>query len=158
MTTDPSAGTNIILRPARPADPRHLQKIRAAAFAPIAAHAFAGAEAAQAEALARSCQKTDPSFVLGAERDGLAIGFVGYAIDREARFGEIGLNAALHVHVGRGIGARLYARALAEMKAEGVRAVEVAAGGASRHAPARRADEKVGFAQGLPSVALSRAL
>lgn len=159
-----------MVRAFAPDDLPRLQEIRRAAFAPVFAsfrrivgdaiyrHALSNAEAEQAQHLDALCREDSGSVMLVADLEGDVVGFVSYVVKREARFGEIGLNAVHPDHAGQGIGTRLYQAALDRMKAQGVKAVEVGTGGDPSHAPARRAYEKAGFATAIPSVALYREL
>jgi len=72
--------------------------------------------------------------------------------------GEIGLNAVHPDHAGQGIGAAMYEKVMAKMKAAGTVLATVGAGGDPSHAPARRAYEKAGFGPALPSVYLYKLL
>lgn len=158
------------IRPFAAGDLPALQAIRAAAFAPvfasfralvgepIAASAFGRAEQEQAALLDRLCAPGSDREVLVATRGGEVVGFVCFTADPGRRLGEIGLNAVHPDHAGRGIGTAMYEEALARMRARGLEAVEVSTGGDASHAPARRAYEKAGFGNPIPSVSLYRTL
>ncbi len=147
-----------------------MQRVRQAAFAPVfrsfreivgervAALAFAQADAEQARLLDGLCGAGSGHRLLVAETGGAVVGFVSFSVDAEKRTGEIGLNAVHPDHAGRGIGTKMYGRALARMKEGGAALATVATGGDPSHAPARRAYEKAGFGRALPSVALYRLL
>ena len=124
----------------------------------VAARAFADAEAEQARLLDEICAGSSGCEVLVATIGEACVGFVSFSIDDEGRTGEIGLNAVHPEHAGRGIGSRLYERALAAMKARGVAVVTVATGGDPSHAAARRAYEKAGFGTPIPSMTLYKLL
>ena len=161
---------NLVIRPFGSGDLSRLQEVRQAAFAPVFAsfrrivgaaiyeHALGKADQEQAKHLEELCSEESSSVVLVAERYGEIVGFVTYIVHAETRFGEIGLNAVHPDHAGGGVGAHLYGVVLDQMKAGGVKAVEVGTGGDPSHAPARRAYEKAGFTVGIPSITLYREL
>ena len=158
------------IRPYDAEDLEALQRIRAAAFAPIfegfraalgaplSAVALATAEAEQAAHLADICADEAPQRVLVAERNGEIIGFVGFSLDAASKLGEIGLNAVHPDHAGQGVGPRLYNVALDHMRAAGMKAASVGTGGDDAHAPARRAYAKAGFGPAIPSLWMYRLL
>ena len=162
--------TRPTLRPFAPEDLPALQRIRAAAFAPvfrsfreivgpdIAPLAFAGADAGQAKLLDGICADAERHHPLVAVIEGEVVGFVSFTIDADARVGEIGLNAVHPAHAGRGVGTLMYEHVLDRMRALGMRLATVGTGGDPSHAPARRAYEKAGFGPGIPSVFLYRRL
>ena len=135
-------------RPCRPDDLADLQRLRASAFQPvfrsfadcvgerIAVIAFARADAEQARLLERICREGSGHEVLVATVGG----------------------ALVPAHAGRGIGTRMYEHVLGIMKARGMAVATVSTGGDPAHAPARRAYEKAGFGDPLPSVSLYRPL
>lgn len=145
-----------------------LHLIREAAFAPVFASfralvgdrmtsAFAGAEAEQA-ALLDGLLTADNAELWVVELMGQPIGF-GAVLFHEARsVGEIGLNAVHPDYAGDGVGTALYGHLLERMRARGMTVAEVGTGGDASHAPARRAYEKAGFHQRIPSVVLYRPL
>jgi predicted N-acetyltransferase YhbS len=90
-------------------------------------------------------QNEEAQDILVAEEDGSVVGFIMYHMDFEKKAGELGLNAVHPEHQNKGIGSAMYQYVLAEMKQQGIELVEVATGGDSSHAPARRAYEKAGF-------------
>jgi GNAT superfamily N-acetyltransferase len=161
---------DISIRPFAPGDLADLQRIRAAAFAPVfrsfreiigeavAALALGQAEAEQAELLASVCGPDSPHRVHVARIGDAIVGFVSFSLDAEKRIGEIGLNAVHPDHAGKGIGTALYDFAIAEMKRAGMRIATVGVGGDPSHAPARRAYQKAGFGPSLPSHWLYRVL
>lgn len=169
MPTDPHARA-LDIRPAEPSDLAALQEIRRAAFAPIFAAfraqvgasvadvVFAAADAEQAALLQQLCAPGSPSEVYAVRRRGEMVGFVSVTLDRRRKVGEIGLNAVRPDAAGAGVGAEMYAFALARMRAAGMRAAEVSTGDDAAHAPARRAYEKAGFVPGIPSMTFYRAL
>lgn len=158
------------IRPSEPDDLPILQQIREAAFAPvfrsfvdivgepIAAIAFARADAEQAKLLDDICRTGSGHQVLVATLGGTIVGFVSFTIDAEKRIGEIGLNAVCPAHAGKGLGTRMYEHALALMKERGAAVATVGTGGDPSHAPARRAYAKAGFASPIPSVTLYKLL
>ncbi|HWT11219.1 MAG TPA: GNAT family N-acetyltransferase [Allosphingosinicella sp.] len=160
----------LAVRPFQPDDLPSLQRIRAAAFAPvfasfralvggeIAAIAFADADAEQARLLEGIAARDSGHRLRIAAVDGMPVGFVAFTVDPASRTGEIGLNAVHPDFAGRGIGTRLYEEALAEMKTLGAALATVGTGGDPSHAPARRAYAKAGFGPGVPSVHLYRLL
>jgi ribosomal protein S18 acetylase RimI-like enzyme len=152
------------LRPFERADLPRLQAIRQAAFAPvfasfreivgeqIAALAFATADEEQAKLLDNvSAPESGHEIWVAAEGDAI-VGFVSLKVDAATRTGELGLNAVDPAHAGRGVGAAMYAHALARMKELGAVLATVGVGGDASHAPARRAYEKAGFGAGVPSL------
>ncbi len=160
----------VTMRPFEPGDLAAVQRVRAAAFAPvfasfraivgdeIARHAFARAEGEQAALLDGLCREGAGHAVLVAEAGGEVVGFVSYTLDVATRTGEIGLNAVHPDRAGRGVGAAMYAHVLALMRQAGAAVAAVSTGGDPSHAPARRAYEKAGFGPALPSVTLYRTL
>lgn len=83
-----------------------------------------------------------------AEYEGRVVGFATYMID-----GAVGTLANNAVALrGHGIAGMLHARIFEEMKACGCKAVTVRTGLDAAHAPARRAYEKDGFTNSLPSI------
>lgn len=166
----PAFTTTAMMRPARPDDLPAMQRVRAAAFAPVFAsfRAILGDElyglvqaredAAQPDLLASLCAPASGWQVHVAEVDGAVVGFIAIRLDRETRVGELGLNAVHPAHAGQGIGTAMYDFALSRMKDAGMRAATVSTGGDPSHAPARRAYEKAGFAAAVPGVWLCRTL
>ena len=164
--SDPS----INIRPFRPDDLDKLQAIRHLAFQTvfqsfreivgpqIAGVALKNVEQEQADQLAEICRSDSPEKVFVAECDGNPVGFVSISLNSGQQVGEIGLNAVHPDYGGQGIGTRLYAVALKEMKTQGMKVAAVGTGGDASHAPARRAYEKVGFGPAIPSVCLYRTL
>ena len=162
--------TKADIRPFEAADLEALQRIRALAFAPVfqsfrhivgepvAALAFARADAEQAELLASLCDPKSQAQVYVARVDNDIVGFVAVSLNAETRIGEIGLNAVHPDHAGRGIGTALYDFALDRMRRSGMALATVGVGGDPSHAPARRAYEKAGFGPSLPSIWMYRLL
>lgn len=158
------------IRPFEPADLAALQRIRAAAFAPIfrsfraivgervAAIAFSDAEAEQAKLLDDVCATGSGHHVLVVTLGEEIVGFVSFTIDPERRMGEIGLNAVHPDHAGRGLGTWMYRRVIARMRDLGMALVTVGTGGDPSHAPARRAYQKAGFGPALSSLHLYKLL
>ena len=94
------------------------------------------------------------------EIDGVVVGFVTYKIEEVDgnKLGILGNNAVDGRYRGRGIGGKLYDRVFEIMKNEGCVGVKVTTGLDDKHAPARRAYEKMGFEKNLPSVTYYKAL
>jgi ribosomal protein S18 acetylase RimI-like enzyme len=105
----------------------------------------------------RACQPGDPAHVLVAEQDGRVVGFVTVWTGAQG-VGEIGNNAVHPDAQGQGIAPRLYERALAYLREQGMRFVCVSTGGDPAHARARRAYAKAGFDIDLPTLTTYRAL
>ncbi len=158
------------IRDFAPADLPRLQEIRHAAFKPvfhsfrqivgktIASYAFSRLEQEQAELLDRVCSADSDHTVLVVEQDQKIVAFCAVSFDRDAKVGEIDLNAVDPEIQGRGIGSWMYECALSRMRDVGMKIATVGTGGDSSHAPARRAYANVGFTVGVPSVYLYRAL
>jgi ribosomal protein S18 acetylase RimI-like enzyme len=89
--------------------------------------------------------KEHPEQILVAEADGEIVGFCTYHVDRVRGVGEVGNNGVDRRYRNRGIGTRLYSRAIERLREEGMRGVEVVTGLDDDYASARRAYEKVGF-------------
>jgi ribosomal protein S18 acetylase RimI-like enzyme len=161
---------SISVRPATADDLPALQRIRAAAFAPVFAsfRAMLGDtlyERVQARddeaqhALLASLVERDSGWELHvAEAAGAIVGFVSLRLDHARQVGEIGLNAVHPAHANRGVGTAMYRFALARMTDAGMQAATVSTGGDASHAAARRAYEKAGFSAHIPSVWLCRTL
>jgi GNAT superfamily N-acetyltransferase len=153
-----------------PAHAPRLEAIRAEAFAPVfasfrtllgasvASVALANGEAEQRTLLESLCAAQADTQVLVAMRGDLAIGFICTKLDRAHGVGEIVLDAVAPHEAGRGVGTALMERALAYMRAEGMRVAVVGVGGDDSHAPARRAYAKAGFRAGIPSLHLYQTL
>jgi ribosomal protein S18 acetylase RimI-like enzyme len=158
------------IRAFEPADLPVLQRIRAAAFAPVFASfrmivgpevaelAFTQADQEQSKLLDDICAADSGHHVLVVAADNAVVGFVSFTIDLDKRTGEIGLNAVHPDHAGRGIGTWMYQQTMQRMRARGIALVAVGTGGDPSHAPARRAYEKAGFGPALPSVHLYKLL
>ena len=147
-----------------------LEAIRHAAFAPVFAsfRALLGDtiydiaqrrdDEGQAALLASMLRPGSPWEVEAVARDQTIVGFVSVRLDHATKVGEIGLNAVLPSHAGKGIGTAMYEHAVARMKQAGMRVATVGTGGDSSHAPARQAYRKAGFAAEIPSVWMYRLL
>lgn len=158
------------IRPFEPRDLAALQRIRAAAFAPvfrsfraivgteIAAIAFSDADAEQAKLLEGICAAGSGHHVLVVGLGEEIVGFVSFTVDPDRRTGEIGLNAVHPDHAGRGFGTWMYQQVMARMRDLGMALVTVGTGGDPSHAPARRAYEKAGFGPALSSLHLYKLL
>lgn len=88
---------------------------------------------------------------------GHVYGFVNVNFDDTARTAEIYMIAVDPAAQRSGIGSRLTAHAMDEMRARGIDLAIVATGGDPAHAPARRTYEKAGFT-GVPQVWYARLL
>lgn len=153
-----------------PGDVEAMQAIRRAAFAPvfasfrglvgepIAAIAFADADAEQARLLDEICAEASGHDVFVVAFGERVIGFASCKLDFERGIGEIGLNAIDPDCAGKGAGAWMYEKILAFMKERGMRIATVGTGGDASHAPARRAYRKAGFGPAIPSEHLYRLL
>ncbi|NLG29243.1 MAG: GNAT family N-acetyltransferase [Chloroflexi bacterium] len=119
---------------------RKAEQVRSACLAAFTAHSPATAHA------------------LVAVLDGRVVGFATFATDPATGVGVLTNNAVAPASQGRGIASQLYARALALMRAAGMRHARVTTGGDAAHAPARRAYEKAGFVAMLSSVDYYRKL
>ena len=159
-----------VIRAFEASDLDELQRIRAAAFAPvfagfraavgeaIHAAALADSDAEQAALLDTICDPASGHRVLVATLgDGIA-GFVAYALDEAKRVGEVVLTAVDPAHAGRGLGTLLVSRALDAMREAGMAAATVGVGGDEAHAPARAAYAKAGFGPAIPSLWMYRLL
>lgn len=158
------------LRPFEPGDRPRLQEIRAAAFAPVfasfrsllgpdvSAIALASAETEQAALLDRLAEPGSAAELHVMEEGGTVIGFISWTIDAAAGVGEIGLNAVDPAHAGKGAGTAMYRFAVDRMRTAGMKVASVGTGGDASHEPARRAYEKAGFGQGIPSIYLYKKL
>lgn len=162
--------SHFTIRPATKSDLAAMHRVRNAAFAPIytsfrallaeatAECVFANAEEDQGAYLDKIAQSGPDHGILVAIVDDQLVGFCAYALDRNRKVGTIDLNAVDPAHASRGIGSALYARALDIFREEDMHAAQVSTGGDVSHAPARRAYEKVGLVEAVPSVLLCRSL
>jgi ribosomal protein S18 acetylase RimI-like enzyme len=160
--TDPNAVT---IRSVRPEDVPTICDIAVAAWRPIHdcyreqlgeelyALWLTGWEERKASEV-RAHAEAHPEWTLVAELPEGVVGFVTFRIgsDRASRLGHIGNNAVAPGHQGRSIGRMLYERAMEWMRKQGVEWVELVTGLDDGHAPARRAYERCGFRQAMPSV------
>ena len=161
---------DVVLRPYREGDLPRLQDIAVAAWEPVFASfrsimgemvfetIFTDWRNDKRDQIASECRGEHGAKVLVAELDDEPVGFCDYYLDQAAGLGEISNNAVHPDHQNRGIATRLYTAVLDEMRAAGLRCVQVSTGGDASHAPARRAYEKVGFRPGVPSLTLYREL
>jgi len=113
---------------------------------------------AKAEQVRRACVPASGTHVRVVELDGEVAGFVTFRLDVKPGVGEIGNNAVDPRFQGRGIGSRMYAHVLDEMRRMGMRYACVSTGGDDAHIGARRAYEKAGFERPIPSVTYYRKL
>ena len=93
-----------------------------------------------------------PEWMLVVEEDGQVIGFLTYRLDQDRCLGTIGNNAIAPGWQGRGLGSRMYERALDLFRGAGMLYAAVQTGLDEGHAPARRAYEKVCFDIERPDV------
>ena len=162
--------SQLTIRPATQSDLTAMHRVRSAAFTPIYASfrsllaettaelVFATAEVDQGAYLDKIAQPGPDHGILVAIVNKELVGFCAYALDRKRQVGMINLNAVDPAQASQGIGSALYARALEIFQEEGMRAAQVSTGGDESHAPARRAYEKVGLVEAVPSVLLCRSL
>ncbi len=99
----------------------------------------------QQETVETFCRERANTFLLVAEADGAAVGFLVYELNPAHRSAEVQLLAVHPDYQNDGIGTALNDAALLAMKEAGMRLAEVATGGDPSHAPARRAYEKSGY-------------
>lgn len=147
-----------------------VERVRDAAYRPvfqsfreltgpeIAGVAFARSDADHAAYLAGLCAPDAGRHMHVVEVDGEVIGFFSYGLNEATKLGEIGLNVVHPDFAGRGVGTRMYAFILDQMRLAGMKTVEVGTGGDASHAAARRAYAKAGFGAPIPSVAYYRTL
>ncbi len=90
--------------------------------------------------------------ILIAELDGKVVGFTVYYCNPKTTIGEISHNAVDPEYQNAGIATQMYKVCLEGMKDHGMTCVQVSTGGDPSHAPARRAYEKAGFHNNVPSV------
>jgi ribosomal protein S18 acetylase RimI-like enzyme len=90
-------------------------------------------------------QHPEAFFVVAKKGDGHVVGFLTVHLDESKSLGTIRNNAIAPDVQGRGLGAAMYAFALARFKAIGLRYASVTTGLDEGHAPARAAYEKAGF-------------
>jgi ribosomal protein S18 acetylase RimI-like enzyme len=114
-------------------------------------------ERQQREVVEQACRDGGPGSVWVAEVDGVVAGYIACTLNRETRAGAVELLAVHPGYQNRGIGTRLNAFALEQMRASGMRLAELMTGGDPGHAPARRCYEKAGYTA-LPLVRYYQAL
>ena len=161
---------NLSIRAAEPEDQEALEELRQQAFAPVFSsfrqilgdeiydRAQKREDEAQSEILA-SMFSTDSDWKLFVVKvEGEIVGFVSLQLNSKTRVGEIGLNAVMPLHAGKGIGTQMYEFAIEEMRTAGMKVATVATGGDDSHTPARRAYEKAGFNVKIPSVWMCRTI
>jgi ribosomal protein S18 acetylase RimI-like enzyme len=161
---------DITIRDLQPADADAVVAIAVAAWTPIFAcyrdllgddvyHAICPDWLAyKAQRVRAACEGQLNATVCVAERAGRIVGFVSFMADEATLMGEIGNNAVHPDYQGQGIGPRMYAHALARLRALGMRGVKVSTGADEAHARARRAYEKMGFDRQLGRVDYYRML
>jgi ribosomal protein S18 acetylase RimI-like enzyme len=155
------------LRPAVDADLPRIREIIVAAFDGVTAHQLLerhygeiGGRAWQewkSPEVERAFRQQPDSFIV-AELGDEVVGVVSFHLDRQRLIGEIGNNGVDSRFQGRGIGTRMYERALEIFRDEGMRFAQVSTGLGDEAAPARRAYEKVGFTPLTTSVRYFREL
>ena len=84
-------------------------------------------------------------YVVVAERNGVIVGYIGWAVELERGRGEIAIVAVDAEHRGQGVGTALCDHAIADITGRGARMVAVGTGGDDFHAPARALYERLGF-------------
>lgn len=158
------------LRKFEPDDLSAMHRIREAAFRPvfrslrdtvgeqIAPIVLVDAEAEQARFLDSICAPGADHEIHVVEAEGGIVGFFSVSLNHTKKVGEIDLIAAHPDHQGSGLGTWMCEQALDRMKEAGMVAAYVGTGGDPGHAPARRAYEKVGFANSLPTLHYYRTL
>ncbi|MCV6598629.1 MAG: GNAT family N-acetyltransferase [Mangrovicoccus sp.] len=158
------------IRPYRQSDLPQIQSIAARAFAPIFSSvretiteplvsiAYGEAEAEQHSHLAALSETADPRDLLVVECGGDIVGFGHIVLNPSRKIGELGINAIDPIHQGKGYGRKLHKAMLDRMRATGMRVATVGTGVDAAHAPARRAYDRAGFTEQLPSVFLYRPL
>lgn len=99
-----------------------------------------------------------PEWVRVTEIDGRVVAFVTFTLDQGSAIGTIGNNAVHPDYAGRGLGSTQYTYVLELFRREGMKYATVITGLDDAHAAARRAYEKAGFRQVLPSVEYMLAL
>jgi len=161
MSEQPDSG--ITIRALRPDDVEVIADIAALAWEPIYEH-FARLQEQVLGQVARRSSVEDkraqvrgfaekhPEWVRVTELDGRAVAFITFTLDYDRRIGTIGNNAVHPDFAGRGIGTAQYRYVLDLFRREGMASATVITGLDASHAPARRAYEKAGFKQVLPSV------
>ncbi|NLT42091.1 MAG: GNAT family N-acetyltransferase [Anaerolineae bacterium] len=167
MTDETTAGPRI--RELRPEESELIAGIAALAWAPIYEH-FARLQEEALGAVARrssvenkreqviSFAERHPEWVRVTEIDGRVVAFVTFTLDQGSAIGTIGNNAVHPDYAGRGMGSTQYTYVLELFRREGMKYATVITGLDDAHAAARRAYEKAGFRQVLPSVEYMLAL
>jgi len=92
------------------------------------------------------------------ENEGEVVGFIYAIMQARYQMGEIGLNAVDPRHQGKGIGKRMYAFVLDDLKKRGAKIAFVGTGADAAHAPARAAYAGVGFDRSIPGIYYFRTL
>jgi ribosomal protein S18 acetylase RimI-like enzyme len=124
----------------------------------IFARQYDGWKDRYADDLIRLTNDTPQTQVHVIEREGVVVGFIATMMDDRTHVGEIGLNAVLPAHQGKGAGKAMYAFALENLKARGAEVAYVGTGADAAHASARTAYEKMGFDRSIPGVHYFRKL
>ncbi len=126
----------------------HFSRLQEQALGKVARRSTTDNKRAQVEDFAQR----HPEWVRVTEVGGQLVAFITFTLDRERRIGAIGNNAVHPDFAGRGLGSRQYEYVLDLFRREGMAFATVMTGLDDSHAAARRAYEKVGFKQVLPSV------
>ena len=124
----------------------------------MATIAYGSAESDQNAHLAQLGASDAARDLLVMECRNRVIGFGHVSLDRERQIGEIGINAIDPAFQGQGYGRKLHNAMLEKMRKAGMRIATVGTGADDAHAPARRAYDRAGFTEQIPSVYLYRAL
>mgnify|MGYP003445089439 CR=1 FL=1 len=124
----------------------------------IFANQYIGWQGRYVDDLTRLTNAAPATLVHVIEDAGVIVGFVTTVVDDKTKAGEIGLNAVDPDYQGRGVGKRMYAFALQNLKDRGAVIAYVGTGADEAHAPARAAYEAIGFDKAIPSIHYFRKL
>lgn len=152
-----------IIRELRPDEVGVIADIAALAWTPIYEHLACLQEEVLGKVARRSSLENKrqqvtsfaeqhPEWVRVTETDGKVVAFITFILDRERRIGTIGNNAVHPNFAGHGFGSAQYRYVLDLFRREGMAFATVVTGLDESHTAARRAYEKVGFRQVIPSV------
>ena len=119
---------------------------------------FHQAEEQQGMHLDAICRENSGHAVFVAVHNDKIIGFCGASLNHKNNTGTLGLNAVHPEFANQGVGNALYQAGMAWMKQLGMEAVQVFTGDDPSHAPARRAYEKAGFHDSIPTRSYYRLL
>ncbi|NMA41797.1 MAG: GNAT family N-acetyltransferase [Oligosphaeraceae bacterium] len=110
-----------------------------------------GDDKSKGEQIRRQAEEAPEQFWI-CEEQGKIVGFITFAVNKSAQYGEI-LNNAADPDCGlKGIGQQMYKAVLEHFCAEGLKYAKVHTGLDWAHAPARRAYERAGFDRKLEHV------